>query len=611
MKNKKEKRPTVGRKYNKLGSLIWALKKLWALDRKFVFFIFATIPVAVALPLVQSYFAKVLIDSIGLGAEITELVTICVGFISAITALKLLEDFIDRRCWSRQYYPTMVYQRDIFSLYNYYTDFENTELQEYDELLGYASADATRGDCSLEFIWKDISQTLINAFGIITYASLLVYINPVVFLIVVIVSVLSYFTTRWQTVYYENHKHEWEKETRKVEYLHNLSDNFPMAKDIKLYGLEGWLDKMMRDYQTYILMWNKKCSIRGVWAAILSGLMTLIQDGAAYIFLIALLLEGNIGVGDFTFYFGVVGSIAGFMLGIMMNIAKLNTRADKIAYYRNLYDYPNKFNHGEGCTTPVSDIKIEFRDVWYKYTGAEDYTIKGLNLTIEPGESIALVGMNGAGKTTLVKLICGLYAPAKGEILVNGKRIDEYNIEEYYTLISAVFQEIDNVAFTIQEFVSSSDPDKPTAKDDAIAALKSAGIWEKISSLPCGIDTHLQKGVYEDAVDLSGGQMQKLLLARAIYKDGPILILDEPTAALDPIAENNLYLQYRELTKGKTSIYISHRFASTRFCDRIILLQDGVITESGTHDELMALNGQYAYMFGVQSQYYKEGEVHA
>ena len=259
----------------------------------------------------------------------------------------------------------------------------------------------------------------------------------------------------------------------------------------------------------------------------------------------------------------------------------------------------------------ASDIKIEFRDVWYKYTGAEDYTIKGLNLTIEPGESIALVGMNGAGKTTLVKLFCGLYAPAKGEILVNGKRIDEYNIEEYYTLISAVFQEIDNVAFTIQEFVSSSDPDKPTAKDDTIAALKSVGIWEKVSSLPDGIDTHLQKGVYEDAVDLSGGQMQKLLLARAIYKDGPILILDEPTAALDPIAENNLYLQYRELTKGKTSIYISHRFASTRFCDRIILLQDGVITESGTHDELMALNGQYAYMFGVQSQYYKEGEVHA
>jgi len=611
MKKQKEKRPTIGRKYNKLGSIVWALKKLWSLDRKFVFFIFATVPVAVVLPLVQSYFSKVLIDSIGLGAEITELVAICIGFISAITVLKLLGDFIDRRCWSRQYYPTLVYQRDIFSLYNYYTDFENTELQEYDELLGYASADATRGDCSLEFIWKDISQALINAFGIITYASLLAFINPVVFLIVAVVSVLTYFTTRWQTVYYENHKHEWEKETRKVEYLHNLSDNFPMAKDIKLYGLEGWLDKMMRDYQTYILMWNKKCSLRGVWAAILSGFMTLIQDGAAYIFLIALLLEGNIGVGDFTFYFGVVGSIAGFMLGIMMNIAKLNTRADKIAYYRNLYDYPNKFNHGEGCTTPVSDIKIEFRDVWYKYTGAEDYTIKGLNLTIEPGESIALVGMNGAGKTTLVKLICGLYAPAKGEILVNGKRIDEYNIEEYYRLISAVFQEIDNVAFTIQEFVSSSDPDKPTAKDDAIAALKSAGIWEKVSSLPCGIDTHLQKGVYEDAVDLSGGQMQKLLLARAIYKDGPILILDEPTAALDPIAENNLYLQYRELTKGKTSIYISHRFASTRFCDRIILLQDGVITESGTHDELMALNGQYAYMFGVQSQYYKEGEVHA
>ena len=219
--------------------------------------------------------------------------------------------------------------------------------------------------------------------------------------------------------------------------------------------------------------------------------------------------------------------------------------------------------------------------------------------------------MNGAGKTTLVKLICGLYAPTKGEILVNGKRIGEYNVEEYYSLISAVFQKVSPMAFTFFEFVASADLQRPTAREDAVAAMKSSGIWEKIESLPGGMDTHLMKSVYDDGVDLSGGEMQKLLLARAIYKNGSIIVLDEPTAALDPIAENNLYLQYRELTKGKTSLYISHRFASTRFCDRIVLLEDGVITESGTHDELMASNGQYAYMFDVQSKYYKEGEIHA
>ena len=178
-------------------------------------------------------------------------------------------------------------------------------------------------------------------------------------------------------------------------------------------------------------------------------------------------------------------------------------------------------------------------------------------------------------------------------------------------MISAVFQEVRPIAFTMHDFVASADLDRPTAREDAVAAMKDAGIWEKVENLPNGIDTHLMKGIYDDGVDFSGGEMQKLLLARAIYKNGSILILDEPTAALDPIAENNLYLQYRELTKGKTSLYISHRFASTRFCDRIILLEDGIITESGTHDELMALDGQYAYMFGVQSKYYKEGEVHA
>lgn len=222
-----------------------------------------------------------------------------------------------------------------------------------------------------------------------------------------------------------------------------------------------------------------------------------------------------------------------------------------------------------------------------------------------------MVGINGAGKTTLVKLICGMYVPAKGEILVNGRPISDYKIEEYYSMISAVFQEIRAVAFTIFEFVASVDMERKTAREDAVAAMKAAGIWEKIESLPNGMDTHLQKGIYEDGVDLSGGELQKLVLARAIYKDGSILVLDEPTAALDPIAENNLYLKYRELTKGKTSVYISHRFASTRFCDRIVLLGDGVVQESGSHEELMKLDGQYAYMFGVQSKYYKEGEVNA
>lgn len=599
------------KKYSKIGSLAYALKKLWQLDKLFVFFMFAVVPIAVVQPLLNSFFSKELIDRIGRGATFSELTRFTVSFLLPLILLELLRGFINSRCRARRYYPTSIYQTEMGRIYHYETDYENTEKQEYRKIHEYAQGDACQGDCAMEFLWLDISDAFIHFLGIFTYASLLIVLNPIIFVVVTVVSLLSYFTTRWQPAYFEKHKHLWERESRKKNYLQGLSENFSMAKDIKLYNLEGWLDKMMRDYQSYLLMWNKRCTLRGLFASVLAGLMTFVQNGVAYAVLIGLLLAGKITVGEFVFYFGLTGSIAGFLQGIIGSVAKLNTRAEKIAYYRDFYDYPNTFNHGKGCPLPEGPVTIELKDVHYRYDGAEKDTINGLNLTISAGESLALVGLNGAGKTTLIKLICGLYAPTSGEILVNGKHISEYNIEEYYSMISAVFQDIKTIAFSMFEFVASVDLARPTAREDAIAAMKLAGIYEKIEKLPNGIDTHLMKGIHDDSVDLSGGEMQKLVLARAIYKNGSILILDEPTAALDPIAENTLYLRYRELTAGKTSIYISHRFASTRFCDRIILLENGVISEIGSHEELMAAQGKYAEMFEVQSKYYKEGEVHA
>ncbi len=606
MKDKKEKR-----KYSRIGSIVWALKRLWKIDNRFVFYIFSHAPFAIIAPLASSYFTKLLLDALGRGASFGELVVVVVCFVGGVALLEMLRALVNSRCAARQYYPTCVYQTEMSAFIHNRMDYENNEKQDFKKISQYAMGNARSGNCALEFIWRNISGLLVALLGIGTYGSLLSVLNPALFAVVLAVSIVSYYTTRWQPKYYEKHKDKFEKETRKLNYIKGISESFPAAKDVKLYGMEPWLDAMARDYQSYILMWEKKCSLRGLWASILAGVMSFVQNGAAYVVLIGALLAGEMSVGDFVFYFGVVGSIAGFLHSIIQNVAKLNTRAEQIDYYRDFFSYPNVMNYGEGCALPKGAVKIELRDIWYRYDGAEDYTLKGINLTVDSGESIALVGMNGAGKTTLIKLICGLYLPTKGEILVNGKKIEEYNIHEYYSIISAVFQEIRQVAFTMFEFVASSDLTRATAREDAIEALKKAGIWEKIDSLENGIDTHLMKGIYDDGVDLSGGEMQKLALARAIYKNGCMLILDEPTAALDPIAENNLYLQYRALTKGKTSIYISHRFASTRFCDRIILLENGQITETGTHDELLAQNGQYAYMFGVQAKYYKEGEVHA
>lgn len=603
----KGKNPKQKRKYSRAGCLFWAIKKLWKLDRWFVFFIFAAFLPQILRSLLTDSFPGLLIDSIGSGAAFGQLLAICGAFILLSIALNLLQDFITSRREGRTYYPTLVYQAQIRSREQYEMDYENTFRQDFKEISGYAWEDACRGNCALEYFWKDLSDGLYHVTAIAAYVSLLTVLNPVLVAVTAAVSLGSYFTSRWRPVYYEKNKHKWEKDIRKRDYLTSLSGNFSLAKDIKLYDLEGWLEKMMAGYQECILAWNRRCSLRELGARLLYWLMDLVKNGAAYFVLIGFLLEGGISVGEFLFYFNMLLSLGSFFENIIGDVAKLNTRAEKIACYREFYDYPDKFNHGKGCELPSGPVSIELRDVWYRYDGADTDTLKGISLRIEEGEKLALVGQNGAGKTTLVKLICGLFAPTRGEILVNGRKIQEYNIEEYYSLISAVFQEVRAVAFTIFEFVASVDLKRPGAREDAVSAMKASGIYDKVHSLPNGMDTHLMKGVYDDGVDFSGGEMQKLVLARAIYKDSSILILDEPTAALDPIAENNLYLQYRALTQGKTSVYISHRFASTRFCDRIVLLEDGVIRETGSHEELMAKNGSYAYLFGVQSKYYKDG----
>lgn len=603
----REKASGKKRNYSRPGCLAWAIRNLWQLDKWFVFFIFALVAPKVLLPLVNGYFPKQLIDRIGAGADFGELAVLVGGFMLAAFLLNELWDFISSRCEARRYYPTTVFQNKMDDRNEYEVDYENTLRQDYEEVRGYAWRDACSGNCALEFFWRDLSDGLFHLTGIITYGSLLTVLNPVLLAVVALTSTASYFTARWRPAYYEKNKHRWEKEIRKKDYLKNLSGNFSLAKDIKLYGLEGWLDRMMRDYQAYILMWNKRCSLREFWAALLAGAMSLVQNGAAYFVLIGTLMNDAITVGEFVFYFNLLLGLGGFFQDIIGDVAKLNTRAEKIGYYRAFYDYPNYFNHGKGCDLPAAAVSIEMRDVWYRYDGAEEDTLKGINLCIAENEKLALVGMNGAGKTTLIKLICGMLTPVRGEILVNGRAIQEYNIEEYYSLISAVFQDVRPIALTFFEFVASADLERSGAREAAAAAMKAAGIYDKISSFPHGMDTHLMKGIFDDGVDLSGGEMQRLVLARAIYKDGVILILDEPTAALDPIAENKLYLQYRELTREKTSIYISHRFASTRFCDRIVLLEDGVIKEEGSHEELMGQNGRYAYMFDVQSKYYKQG----
>ena len=254
--------------------------------------------------------------------------------------------------------------------------------------------------------------------------------------------------------------------------------------------------------------------------------------------------------------------------------------------------------------TPGNEIRLE--GVSFRYPGAAQDTLTNINLTLHPGEKLAVVGLNGAGKTTLVKLICGLLDPSEGRVLLDGRDIRNFNRTDYYTMFSAVFQEFSLLAGTVAANVAQSDEDIDMQR--VKACVERAGLRDRIEALPNGYETFLNRSVYEEATLLSGGETQRLMLARALYKNAPFIILDEPTAALDPIAESDLYRKYSRMTEGRSSVFISHRLASTRFCDRILLIENAGIREEGTHEELLRLGGRYAELYAVQSKYYRRGE---
>jgi ATP-binding cassette subfamily B protein len=260
----------------------------------------------------------------------------------------------------------------------------------------------------------------------------------------------------------------------------------------------------------------------------------------------------------------------------------------------------------------VCDLKlplsIEFDNVTFSYPGAKKPTIEQLSFTINSKGKVALVGNNGAGKTTIIKLLCGLYKPDSGVIRVGGYDVNDFNIVEYMSLLSIVFQDSEPFSFTIENNITCQDSAE-VDQEKLWNAIEQAGLKEKILSLEHQEKTYITQIFDASGIRLSGGETQKMMLARSLYKNAPILILDEPTAALDPIAEEEMYLKYKQLVTDSTSIFISHRLSSTKFCDRILLLEDGNIIEQGTHQELIAYGGEYSSIFEIQAQYYKDGEI--
>ncbi len=333
----------------------------------------------------------------------------------------------------------------------------------------------------------------------------------------------------------------------------------------------------------------------------------------AYIFLISSALSGGISASEFVLCFSAVGGFAGWVSGILGVFSRLRSQAMDMSDVREFLEYPSGIVQDPN-PLPIPDLpdgeySIELKNISYRYSKADHDTISGINLTIHTGKKLALVGGRNErmGKTTLIKLICGFYDPTYGEVLLNGVNIKKFNRLEYYKKFTAVFQTSSILPTDLAENIYQDDPNPDWDKMNECIQL--AGLEEKINSLPDGLNTHCAKELYNDGILLSGGEQQRLMLSHALYKGSPIMVLDEPTSALDPLAEADMYERYNSLCKNKTSVFISHRLASTRFCDRIILLSGGKIAEEGTHASLLAKNGIYTELFNTQAKYYNSNPI--
>ncbi len=402
---------------------------------------------------------------------------------------------------------------------------------------------------------------------------------------------------------------------RKTNYLERTSKNFDFAKDIRLFNMSGIFRREFEVLNQTFFRKNKEHHNRWILCGIAMESILLLEKVVMYGWLVYLIMNGQMDISDFLLYIGLVTDLhrkIGFNSWIYSAVKSYTLMINDYREFISWKEDSESFAEGEGCEKDLSfdSFEFKFENVSFKYPGHDNYVLKNINLTINNDSKLAVVGINGAGKTTFIKLIMKLYNPTKGRILLNGRDLREFDRDEYFKIFSPVFQNIECFALPIFENVSF-ETEEETDMDKVNDSLKRSGLLDKIDMYENGVNTNLLKIFDEKGIDLSGGEKQKLAMARALYKDAPIVVLDEPTAALDAIAEDEMYREFNRMVENKIAIFISHRLGSTRFCDQIAMFKDGEIIELGTHKELLDRDGEYAHMYNIQSSYYAKEEVSA
>lgn len=605
------------KKYSLLNNIFFLLRMIRKYLPMSFIFVIVDIPLAVFLDYVGVRIPNLIVGMI-------QGYSVSVGIIAAFGIASVVATVIlqyGNRMISAQA-PQLCAKLDL-KLFEKYMTCSYEKLEDADFSAHYKEADGYLADDNhfLSEAAMHIIEIGSGAVGIILYFSILIRLPKWVLAILITCTVVELLVSR-------NAENERKKRqetigwlTRKADYMNRTAADVRSAKDIRIFGMIPWLEEKFTAVLDRFHIENTQVEkqhirIAGIRAGI-SGALEILTG----ILLAVFVLQGKLSLAEYILYVGAIRSFSmwSFQFGtLMQNFYRMNGDLSRIRSFidreetirSNTQTQVNK--QSNRSTVNITGMKfdhvskIEFSHVFYRYPKSDRWIVKDLSFVIEDGEKIALVGMNGAGKTTMIKLLCGLLIPTKGTIRINDVSSNDISREDYYRLVSTVFQDIHLFPASIQRNIVCSDEQIDQKRFDD--AVKKSGMDQVAQKFRDGLNTLLVAEVDEDAVNLSAGQVQKLMLARAIYKNAPILLLDEPTAALDPIAEKNIYLQYNKMVEGKVSVFISHRLASTVFCDRIFFMKNGIIAEEGTHKELIQKKGDYYEAFSVQSKYYQEEE---
>lgn len=449
---------------------------------------------------------------------------------------------------------------------------------------------------------------LSNGIILVYYISLAAGLQPVLLLLPFLNTALNlYFENRVKKYEYQR-KDERADITRKRDYTFSLMYDYGYGKEVRLFAIKDWIVGIYRQYQHQYEMLLKRIAGKKKIAAAVDIMFTLFREAAVYFYLVDVYLKGELTVDSFVLYTGVFASFSAVGLSLVQTGAELLDTARQVRTYRDFAEEDRKREGGSVELPRAEACGFEFEHVSFRYPGSGQYVLKDFCCRVEPGAHVALVGRNGAGKSTIVKLLCGLYTDYEGIIRVNGVDLRTLDLRKYQDRIAAVFQESRVIPATVLENITLKEQNSPEETGRAEEALRLMGLYGKVESLPKKLETPVGKAIDPEGVELSGGERQNLVICRALWRGGGILLLDEPTAALDALAEHEVYAHFHDISRKATTLFISHRLNSTRFCDEIWLMDQGRIAERGSHEELYQKGGIYSRMFRTQAKYYREQE---